>query len=182
VTGFLDRFFRTSAPSLQDVESTLWAATPAEWEALPASYSAALLEQYKLYVEMADRVSARRSLTNTFFLTLNAAVFTLFGVFWQYRPQAGAGWLVFPVIGLVGQCGSWYWLLRSYRQLNAAKYAVIGALETRLPTSMYWKAEWTALGEGRDPQRYLPLTHLEQWIPLLFGAVYVIAFFTALLS
>jgi hypothetical protein len=37
-------------------------------------YQQAILEQYKLCVEMADRVSARRSLTNTFFLSLNSAV------------------------------------------------------------------------------------------------------------
>jgi hypothetical protein len=30
-----------------------------------------VLEKYKLYVEMADRVSARRGLTNSFFLALN---------------------------------------------------------------------------------------------------------------
>jgi hypothetical protein len=33
-----------------------------------------VLEQYKLYVEMADRLSARRALANTFFLTVNTAV------------------------------------------------------------------------------------------------------------
>ena len=38
------------------------------------TYDGALLEQYKLYVEMADRVSARRGLTNSFFLTLNTSV------------------------------------------------------------------------------------------------------------
>jgi hypothetical protein len=32
-------------------------------------YDSALREQYKLYVEMADRISARRALTNSFFLT-----------------------------------------------------------------------------------------------------------------
>ena len=31
-----------------------------------STYDEAVLEQYKLYVEMADRISARRGLTNTF--------------------------------------------------------------------------------------------------------------------
>ena len=30
-----------------------------------STYDEAVLEQYKLYVEMADRISARRGLTNT---------------------------------------------------------------------------------------------------------------------
>jgi len=125
-----------------------------------------------LYVEMADRISGRRMLTNTFFLTLNTAVFTAFGVLWETRPSGSFAWLTFPLVALLIQCGSWYWILRSYRQLSSAKYTVIGALEERLPTSPYWRAEWKALGSGHDRTRYLPLTHLEQWIPLLFAATY----------
>ena len=67
-------------------------------------------------------------------------------------------------------------IVRSYRQLNAGKYMVVGLLEERLPASPYWKAEWQALGEGKDLRRYLPLTHVEQWVPLIFAAVYVAAF------
>ena len=33
------------------------------------------------YVEMADRIIQRRGLTNTFFLTLNTAIFTAVGLF-----------------------------------------------------------------------------------------------------
>ncbi len=47
--------------------------TPASFGGGQERYQAVLLEQYKLYVEMADRVSARRALANTFFLTLNTA-------------------------------------------------------------------------------------------------------------
>jgi hypothetical protein len=34
-------------------------------------YQNHILEQYKMYVEMVDRISSRRNLTNIFFLTLN---------------------------------------------------------------------------------------------------------------
>ena len=37
------------------------------------------LELYKLAVEMADRVSARRALANTFFLTVNTGLAALLG-------------------------------------------------------------------------------------------------------
>jgi len=132
-----------------------------------------VLEQYKLYVEMADRVSARRGLTNAFFLTLNSAIFTAIGFLWNAKPQAPTWLLIFPTVALIVQCLAWYWIVRSYRQLNAGKYAVIGALEERLPASPYWRGEWTALGEGKDPSKYLPLSHLEQWIPILFAITYL---------
>jgi hypothetical protein len=180
--GYLQRYVRVSVADSGEAEQAVWSASPDDWESLPPGYASALLEQYKLYVEMADRVSARRALANAFFLTLNTSVFVLFGVFWQQRPAVAVWWLVFPFLALVGQCVAWYWMLRSYRQLNAAKYLVVGALEKRLPASPYWNAEWAALGEGKVPSRYLPLTHLEQWVPVLFGATYAGAFFTALLT
>jgi hypothetical protein len=138
-----------------------------------ARYLGAILEQYKLCVEMADRVSARRALANTFFLTLNTAVLTAIGVFWNAKP-AGSDWsLLVPLAVLLGQCMTWFWLVRSYRQLNGGKYVVIGALERRLPASPYWSAEWKALGEGKDRSQYWPLTHIEQGVPLLFAAAYI---------
>ena len=103
---------------------------------------------------MADRISGRRALANTFFLTMNTVVFTMIGVLWTRNPGSGTWVLVFPLIVLVTQCFTWFWIIRSYRQLNTAKFAVIGAIEAQLPLSPYWRAEWTALGEGRDPARY----------------------------
>jgi hypothetical protein len=166
---------------VSDLRADLWAdggqAKPSFTGVDEASF---LLEQYKLYVEMADRVSARRGLTNTFFLTLNSAIFAGAGFVWGRVAHPASWLLVFPMIVFVMQCLAWFWLVRSYRQLNGAKYAVIGALEERLPASPYWRAEWKALGEGKDPGRYWPLTHLEQWIPLLFAATYIGGFIAVL--
>lgn len=152
--------------------------------AMSAAEYGALVEQYKIYVEMADRVSSRRSVTNTFFLTLNSAAFTVVGLFLsRVEPvSASRGWLTLPLLALCIQCLAWFWLLRSYRQLNSAKFQVIGALEERLPASPYWRAEWFALGEGRDKRKYWPLTHLEQWVPLLFLGIYVGGFMVAMLG
>ncbi|HJQ86325.1 MAG TPA: hypothetical protein VJ820_02520 [Propionibacteriaceae bacterium] len=172
---------RTTTPTLDEVRD-VWAVDAQAWAAQGKDYSSALLQQYGIYVEMADRISGRRMLANTFFLTLNSAVFTVFGVLWETRPSSSGVWLIFPLVALLIQCASWYWILRSYRQLSSAKYTVIGALEERLPASPYWRAEWKALGRGDDHSRYLPLTHLEQWIPLLFAATYLAAFLAALFA
>ncbi|GAB7038291.1 MULTISPECIES: RipA family octameric membrane protein [Catenuloplanes] len=132
-------------------------------------YHAAVLEQYKLCVEMADRTSARRGLANTYFLTLNTLVVTVAGVFGRTVAGAPAVSLLIPLSVLLLQCVAWFTLLQSYRRLNAAKYLVIGVLEQRLPASPLWAAE-------RPASRHLPLTFLEQWIPATFAAAYVAAF------
>src|SRR5687768_16913613 len=62
---------------IEDIRSKLWNADvgPDSYQGSSEQYQAAILEQYRLYVLMADRISARRALANTFFLTLNTAVF-----------------------------------------------------------------------------------------------------------
>jgi len=176
-SGLLGRYFRTrAAHGPGEIEGLLWNDTKGfkETYSTHEKYQAAILDQYKLCVEMADRISARRALANTFFLTLHSAILTLVGVFWKDQPQV-SGWAVLlPLIVALGLCLAWFWLVRSYRQLNSGKYAVIAALERRLPASPFWRGEWFALGEGRDPSRYVPLTHLEQWVPALFAAAYII--------
>lgn len=177
----LDEFFRTApSPDLGSIRDVLWNEPPGTGDG-PQAVSPALLEQYRMYVEMADRISARRAVANTFFLTLNTAIFSFGRTIWD--TSTGTPPVVLGVIWaiLLLQCLAWFWLLRSYRQLNSAKYAVVGALEERMPSSPYWRAEWAALGEGRDRTRYWPLSHVEQWMPTLFGVGYSIAFLTSIL-
>ena len=151
-------YLRTTTARLDEVVPTLW-SRPVEVDkdgVTANGQQSTILEQYKIYVEMADRISARRGLTNTFFLSLNTVIATAAGVVWSNRAGVEVWYLSVPVAALLLQCAAWFWLLRSYRQLNSAKYIVIGALEERLPASPYWRAEWKALGEGRDPSRSGP--------------------------
>jgi len=176
-------YFRITAADIADARTNLWNPDigPEAYTVDGERYQAAILEQYKMYVEMADRISARRALTNAFFLSLNTAVLAVAGGLWQATDiSAWSLLLLLPV--LLVQAGAWFWLIGSYRQLNSAKYAVVGALEERLPASPYWRAEWTALGRGTDPTKYWPLTHLEQWLPIVFVALYVFGFVLALIS
>ncbi|MGH3707446.1 MAG: RipA family octameric membrane protein [Pseudonocardiaceae bacterium] len=139
-------------------------------------YRTAILEQYKICVEMADRVSARRGVTNTFFLTLNTGVLAAAGAFFN-QAKSLPGWSLLPLVfALVGQCVAWYWIVRSYRLLNSGKYAVIAVLEERLPAFAYSRGEWEALGQGQDWRRYIPLSHMEQWIPVLFSIIFLVEY------
>ncbi len=167
-----------------ELRSRLWNDTPETTgsDGQTTTYDSAVLEQYRLYVEMADRVSARRGLANSFFLTLNTGIVTLAVTVGKTPPERAAWWLVIPLLAMLGQCFAWLYLVRSYRLLNSAKYQVVGALEERLPTSPFWRAEWWALGEGTDHSRYWPLSHIEQWIPVLFALTYALGFFAAIFA
>lgn len=133
-----------------------------------------ILEQYKIYVEMADRISSRRNLANIFFLTLHTTILGVIGFTFEKIDLINPKWMVvFPFLGIITLCIVWWWLLISYRQLNTAKYKVIGDLEKKLPASPYWAAEWKELGEGKSIKKYLPLTALEIFIPIVFGTSYL---------
>jgi hypothetical protein len=169
---------------MADLSERLWNehVGPEQYGGDELAYRAAILDQYKVYVEMADRISQRRALANTFFLTLNTTIFTVVGIGLNESIDSRGWVLVIPLVVVLGQCFAWYYLVRSYRQLNTAKYEVVGALEERLPASPYWRAEWYALGEGKDRSRYWPLSHIEQWIPVLFGFAYVAGFIAVVAS
>ncbi len=144
-------------------------------------YQAHIFEQYRMFVEMADRISSRRNLANTFFLTLNTFLLTASAFLFEKGSPIENPWLnAFPLAAVLALCYTWWRLLKSYRQLNSAKYKIIGEFETRLPSSPYWSAEWEALGEGRDGKKYRSLTDIENWIPVLFAVIYVMVFITIL--
>lgn len=186
-TGAMSRwnvYFQVAEPAQpDDVTPSLWNDEPTikGYYAEDDKYQAAVMEQYKLYVEMADRISNRRGLANTFFLTLHSTILTIFAVFWKDRTGGLSPWFLLPVLALgLGLCLAWFWQVRSYRQLNSGKFAVIGALERRLPASPWWNGEWKALrGEEQDKSTYWALSHLEIWVPLLFGVAYLSGFVVA---
>lgn len=138
-------------------------------------YQEHLFEQYKIFVEMADQVSTRRNLANTFFLTLHTLIISAVAFSYEKGPRITNRWLnMFPLIAVLVLCYTWWSLMKSYRQLNKVKYKVIGEYERRLPSSPYWSAEWKALGEGKDPKLYKQLTDIENWVPLIFAVLYII--------
>jgi hypothetical protein len=161
--------------SSDHVRDNLWndAVDHSAYSGHSEKYQSAVMDQYKLYVEMTDRISARRATTNTFFLLINSSIFAALGSVGR-RPSWGtSAVLVLAVVVLLVECGAWYWILRSYQQLSSAKFRVIGALEERLPAGPWYRAEWTAVGAGRDGSRYLPMTRIEQCVPIVFALAYL---------
>lgn len=135
-------------------------------------YNDHILGIYKMYVDMADKVSSRRDAANSFFLTVNTGVLGLVGFFAQAAalPPGRIALLPVAVAGFVLSL-LWRRILRSYRDLNSAKYKVIHEIELSLPLRPY-DAEWEALGRGTDPSKYLPLTHVESRVPCIFAVLH----------
>lgn len=159
--------------ALPDESSTVWNPDidARNYGTVKTAYQTAILEQYKLCVEMADRTSQRRSLANTFFLTLNSAFVTIIASLFPTQ-SISAGWLSLPLTALLLQCLTWYFVIRSYRMLNSTKYKIINAIEGRLPANP-WKTEWRILGAQTGRGRYWRFTLLERWVPVVFAVIYV---------
>ena len=166
----------TTTPSPRLV-SDLWTT-----EVSPETYGSKeqyyqhVFEQYKIFIEMADRVSARRNLANTFFLTLHTLLISVATFAYEKGLVASKQWLIiFPLFAVLALCFVWWRLVHSYRQLNTAKYQVIGEYEKALPSSPYFRAEWSTLGRGTNKRLYWPLTDAENIVPVIFAILYVFA-------
>ena len=137
-------------------------------------YKKHLLEQYKLYVEMADRISSRRSNANTFFLSVNTLLVTAIGVLSKLESgfeTLNLWWVLTTSFAGILFCWTWLSIINSYRQLNTGKFKVINTIEQKLPLAMY-KAEWSYLKPERGISRYKQLTVVEILVPKIFGGVY----------
>jgi hypothetical protein len=162
--------------------SKLQSRTPEEYG---DKYQDHLLEQYKLSVQTSQQVSERRQNSNNYLLTLNSSLVTLFVVFLSTFGHHRWNVLI-PATGLV-ICFLWYSLVDSYKDLNKAKFAVIHELENQLPVALF-RHEWSVCGHNRKKKdkpvedMYVPLTHLERWIPWMFAVLYVVLGAYALLA
>ena len=126
-----------------------------------------------MYVESADRVTERRIASSKFYLSIHSLAVTLILGFWSKAPSAPK-WAVLPAGAiLVALCYLWYATIRSARQLAGGKFQVVKQLEEYLPTRPLGSAEWEALGKGKDPGLYLPVTRIERWVPVGFALSYL---------
>jgi hypothetical protein len=158
---------------IQVPQDKLWNSVP-EGQTYPSNekWHGHLLDQYKLYVEMADRISQRRTAANTHFLSVNSAILAFVG-YLTSKDSPDYLWL----LAMAGCMLTlfWYSIVNSYRNLNTAKWQVVQDIEKRLPISPY-DAEWDAVQRGGNPKLYRPISHIESWVPTVFCLLHLVVF------
>ncbi len=138
------------------------------------SYREHLFAQYQIYVDGMEKISDRRQNANNYFITINTVLISFIGVLFQVKIFEHVAWIksLITVIGII-ICVIFWFLLRSYKQLNTGKFKVIHEIEKRLPLALY-EFEWKILDEGENRSTYFPFSHIEMIIPWVFGFVYVV--------
>ena len=130
------------------------------------TYQQHLLEQYKIFVTATENISNRRQTANSFFVTINTVLISFTSYSNAYGKTGLSALLLASFAGLFISF-MWYRLIRSYTDLNGAKFKVIKEIESHLPLNPF-EAEWEAVGRGKDPTLYLPFTSVEANIPRVF--------------
>lgn len=135
---------------------------------MPPDPDPRLMDLYKLAVEMADRVSARRMTANTFYASLQSAIVATLGLLASMTSLDPWVLVAGCIVGMVASV-MWYAALRTYRELNKVKFEVIARMEEELelPVKVFTD-EWTCLQQRR---RYLEFGRVERVIPWLFIAL-----------
>ncbi len=137
------------------------------------NYQAHLLEQYKLYVDITDRISARRNQMNKFYISLLSGLLALISIASEKKlyPQFQSTILLaVAILGLI-LCCLWYVNIKSYKQLNSGRFKVIYEMEQYLPFACY-EQEWYILKKDKSHGGYLNQTSIEQYIPLALAIPY----------
>ena len=142
-----------------------------------SEFKAHILEQYKLYVEMADRVSSRRVQISSFYISVLSALLALLSITSNKDLFQGPQSFVLLTVAILGLClcVAWATNINSYKQLNSLKFRVIHEMEDYLPFPCY-EREWEILIEDKNRRRYLRLTAVEQYIPMILAVPYLCLF------
>lgn len=134
------------------------------------------LQQYKLYVEMMDKVSERRIKNNTFYISLISSLIAFMSLvsvkIEKFFIDNKILLLLIAILGLL-LCYIWYSNINSYKQLNSLKFQVIHEMEKQLPYPCYFR-EWEILKQGNELQKYNRLNNIEKSVPLLLSIPYFI--------
>ena len=149
-----------------NIDEKLLKTTEAEYG---EHYRSHALEIYKLYLDLSDKLSARRLSVNSFFLTLNSFLIGLLGygkLSSSSMDAATASPEFYWIISLLGMviCVVWFKIIHAYKNIMRSKFIVIQRIEQQLPLAAY-EAEWQVLRENNG---YQPLTHFEMIVPWIF--------------
>lgn len=151
-----------------------------------SNYQAHILEQYKLYVEMTDRISQRRDQSNRFYIALLTGLLAVISVVarlsdWQASGNLLPVVLISVSVAALAVCAIWFINIRSYKQLNSGKFKIVHMMEEQLPFAPY-KKEWDYLRPPTGVKKYFQLTRIEQLVPMALSIPYLFLMIYAIIS
>lgn len=128
-------------------------------------YAEHRLRLYEIYERSVHGISDRRQIANSFYLTICTAIV-------GFEVQSGQNVLL--VVAGIAICALWLRAIKSYRDINSAKFRVIHELEASLPMRPY-TAEWDLLEGGKNPHVYKTFASIEGVVPWIFAILMVAA-------
>ena len=134
-----------------------------------------LLEQYKAFLQTSEALVARRQSVSSFFISINAALFSLFGIFASIKPDITLFSAVVVCGCIFGSVLSYTWirLLTSYGSLNASKIRIITEIEKHLPLSLF-ASEWQVMSNKLNKSKYVSFTDNESRVPKTMIGFYML--------
>jgi len=140
-----------------------------------------LIEQYKLYVDSAQKISEARNQTNKFFISVLSVIITLVALFIENvdKTYKSICTLVIGIFGLV-LCMIWASSILSYKKLNAAKFVVIHEIEKNLPIACFEK-EWEIVQKSSNKHKRT-LTKVEIKLPVILAIPFIAIVIISIIS
>jgi hypothetical protein len=124
---------------------------------MPKDNTSERIELYKVYVDTTSKTSETRVKINTFFVSINTLII-------------GSGSFLNPTLLLLfGICINFLWveLIKSYRDLNNAKFQVIHEIEQELCHKCFKREQ-----EIYQTIKRRSVTTIEKWLPYLIMIFY----------
>lgn len=135
-----------------------------------------LFEQYRIFLQMISSLERKREIVNRFYLSINIGLLAALGLSTQLEIASFVSssllTLVIPGTGTLFSL-IWFQSIRSYKQLSTIKWSIVLKIERMLPLKIH-ETEWKMLSKGRGSKKYIRLTYVEQFTPVVFIATYVI--------
>jgi hypothetical protein len=151
----------------QSQAKPLLAASEAEYG---SDYKATFFEQYKLFVDSARQVTEWRSSANRYFMSINTALITLFGLAATFANSEV--WQLAICAGGILLAISWGTTISGYKSLNEAKFGIIHRMEDHLPLRPF-TAEWKNEEDEKQPKLIVTPSLSEFVVPSAFCVVYL---------
>jgi len=134
-----------------------------------------LFEQYKLFSDTSESLVARRQSVNSFYITTDTALITIAATAFSFNTDLITQLIITMVLTFPGFMlnRSWLKVMESYSLINSSKMKILGMLEKKLSASLF-DAEWEAMSNKYNRQRYVSFSDRERLLPIIFNWVYAI--------